>query len=109
MNTRASVVYGWGVLIAAGAGSYFFAKRSINKDREERAQIQERRRQEHERLRMEELNSQSQNGDGSPDPSRTVDGDPAPVKHVDEKIASKSKYEATEPFRSRKGDRFSSF
>jgi len=68
---------------------------------------------------MQELNSQSQseaslasgsrNGDGSPDPSRTVDGDPAPVKHVDEKIAAKSKYEATEPFRSRKGDRFSSF
>lgn len=51
----------------------------------------------------------SRNGDDSPEPSHTVKGDPAPVTHVDEKIASKSKYEASEPYRSRKGDRFSSF
>jgi hypothetical protein len=33
--------------------------------------------------------------------------DPAPVTHAQEEMAARGKYEAAEPFRSRKGDRFS--
>lgn len=45
------------------------------------------------------------------DPSREASQDPAPTRHAPEdeaqKAKEKSKYEATEVFRSRKGDRFS--
>jgi len=34
-------------------------------------------------------------------------GDAAPVTHAQEGMAATGKYEAAEPFRSRKGDRFS--
>ena len=36
MNTRASVWYGWAFFTLCGAGSFYFAKRSIDKDRHER-------------------------------------------------------------------------
>jgi len=43
-----------------------------------------------------------------PDPNREVaQGDPAPVSHAQEEMSHRGKYEAAEPFRSRKGDRFS--
>ncbi|KAF2171151.1 hypothetical protein M409DRAFT_51361 [Zasmidium cellare ATCC 36951] len=121
MNTIRSVGYGWGVLIIAGGGSYYFAKRSINADREQRALDEERRRQQRERLRVQEAVSRDmrmgQSGGRDPDasrppvsdrpsPSREAAEDPAPVTHA-EGNESRGKYEAAEPFRSRKGDRFS--
>ena len=118
--------YGWAVLIVAGGGSYYFAKRSINADREARAEDAERRRQQRERMRVQaainDKASAAQTGpsnakrqaaaarsDDNPSPSmQGVEGDPAPVTHAQEEAAVKGKYEAAEPFRSRKGDRFSS-
>ncbi|EME81671.1 uncharacterized protein MYCFIDRAFT_182911 [Pseudocercospora fijiensis CIRAD86] len=115
MNTIRSVGYGWGVLIVAGAGSYYFAKKSINADREERAAHNERLRQSQNRLRAQEAvsrdaalssaSAKSTGGKGeskydTPSPSREANEDPAPTHH-------ESKYEAKDPFRSRKGDRFS--
>ncbi|SMQ53388.1 unnamed protein product [Zymoseptoria tritici ST99CH_3D7] len=116
MNTVRSVGYGWGVLIVAGGGSYYFAKRSINSDREERARAEEERRQNAERLRVQEAMTRNRAmGDKAaakraatgdhPSPSREAAGDPAPVDHVEEPV--RGKYEAAVPFRSKKGDRFS--
>ncbi|KAH9819868.1 hypothetical protein Tdes44962_MAKER00857 [Teratosphaeria destructans] len=116
MNTRASVAYGWGILIVAGAGSYYFAKRSINSDRAERAEAAERRRQQLERMRIQEAASRTPRAsnkkveavaDDNPSPGKIAQADPAPATHAQEQDAIKGKYEATEPFRSRKGDRFS--
>ncbi|EMC94128.1 hypothetical protein BAUCODRAFT_150335 [Baudoinia panamericana UAMH 10762] len=134
MNTIRSVGYGWVVLIIAGGGSYYFAKRSVNADRTERAEAEEKRRQLRERMRVqEELSRRSsrvtgtgegattglsnakrrdnivlRTGNDNPSPSQQAEGgDPAPVTHEQEEMARKGRYEAAEPFRSRKGDRFS--
>ncbi|KAM3417212.1 hypothetical protein BST61_g5472 [Cercospora zeina] len=119
MNTIRSTFYGWGVLILAGGGSYYFAKKQINKDRDERAATIEKSRQQAERLRAQEqvareramsVNSSANATSGAvpvsddrPSPSNEAASDPAPTKHA----ASESRFEAKEPFRSRKGDRFS--
>jgi hypothetical protein len=100
---KASVAYGWGVLILAGGGAYYFAKRSINADREERAAMNERRRQAQRPARS----TQTSSFQDRPSPSQEGGADPAPVTHAQEDMAAKGKYEAAEPFRSRKGDRFS--
>jgi hypothetical protein len=99
ITQKASVAYGWGVLILAGGGAYYFAKRSINADREERAAMNERRRQAQRPARS--------SFQDRPSPSQEGGADPAPVTHAQEDMAAKGKYEAAEPFRSRKGDRFS--
>lgn len=95
--------YGWGVLIAAGGGAYYFAKRSINKDRQERADAELERRRQLERLQY-----------GAPPPAKRSDGHASPGKDSQydvspgtEQHVGKSKYESNEPFRSKKGDRFS--
>ncbi|KAM0723482.1 hypothetical protein Q7P37_000469 [Cladosporium fusiforme] len=110
MNTKASVAYGWGVLILAGGGAYYFAKKSINADREERAAAMERRRLSSRPLRSSDLGPSSKASSGvqdRPSPSQEGAADPAPVTHAQEDMSAKGKYEAAEPFRSRKGDRFS--
>ncbi|KAK3070667.1 hypothetical protein LTR53_010044 [Teratosphaeriaceae sp. CCFEE 6253] len=124
MNTIRSVGYGWGVLVVAGAGSYYFAKRSINADREERAMAEEKRRQQRERMRVQDMvlrgTSTSSHGakrkEGAApaagggdnlDPSRQGEGDPAPVTHAQDQMPRRSKYEAAEPYRAPRGDRFS--
>jgi hypothetical protein len=49
--------------------------------------------------------------DHSGSPSQEATLDPAPTRHAPEsegqRVREKSKYETTEPFRSKKGDRFS--
>ncbi|RXK38294.1 hypothetical protein M231_04467 [Tremella mesenterica] len=35
MNTVKSVIYGWGVLIVAGAGAYYYAKKDIDARRQD--------------------------------------------------------------------------
>lgn len=103
-----SVGYGWGILIVAGAGSYYFAKRSVNSDRTERAEAEERRRQQRERMRVQELVASRaaarKAASENPSPSRSGEADPAPVGHAE---VERPQFEAKEPFRSRKGDRFS--
>ncbi|KAK4991619.1 hypothetical protein LTR66_000168 [Elasticomyces elasticus] len=168
MNTIRSVGYGWGVLILAGGGAYYFAKRSINADRAERAEAEHRKRAISQRLRTQELanpypkestsgtketrsmantpspttnvpaksqpvssqptlgpagasstsiagGSGSGRGDETLDhassPSTEASEDPSPVSHVAATesgyVQQRSKYESKEPFRSKKGDRFS--
>lgn len=108
---RASVAYGWGILCLAGGGAYYFAKRSINADREERAALVEQRRQQRERLRVTEtalrdskIHSDDAQAPRAPNAEHPQSRDPVPVEHAQE---SASKFEAKAPWRSRKGDRFS--
>jgi hypothetical protein len=113
MNTRGSVAFGWGILCLAGGGAYYFAKRSINSDRAERAMAEEQRRQQRERLRGVDLSPKdaqsksSKDGKRAPNAEKVHNGDPAPVDHA-HGPQEESKYEAKEVFRSKKGDRFSS-
>lgn len=104
----------------AGGGAYYFAKKQINADRADRYS---KERLKQERLRRLE-SSKILSGDStipkpkktshdpqSLDPSHAASADPAPVEHASESAGQgtreKSKYEAAEPFRSKKGDRFS--
>ena len=110
MNTRGSVAFGWGILCLAGGGAYYFAKRSINADRAERAMAEEQRRQQRERLRMSDLIARdSQNKDvkkHAPNAEKPNGADPAPVDHA-HSPQQESEWEQKEVFRSKKGDRFS--
>nr|POE72752.1 hypothetical protein CFP56_30691 [Quercus suber] len=111
MNTVRSVGYGWGILIVAGAGSYYFAKRSVNSDRAERAEAEEKRRQVRERMRVQELAASraaaanatkakaSVTPGDIPSPSRSGYDDPAPIAHKAAVAVDKGQYEAAEPFR----------
>ncbi|PNS16465.1 hypothetical protein CAC42_199 [Sphaceloma murrayae] len=105
MNTRASVAYGWGILVAAGGGAYYFAKRSINADRAERAAADEKRRQTMHRLQYGGTPPPPKSEDSHASPGKDAhEGDVAPAATRD---VPRGKYEAPEPYRSRKGDRFS--
>ncbi len=113
MNTRGSVAFGWGILCLAGGGAYYFAKRSINADRAERAMAEEQRRQQRERLRMVDTASRGHPGSSkdkkrAPNAEKLHNGDPAPVDHA-HGPREERKYEQQEVFRSKKGDRFSSW
>ncbi|QDS68912.1 hypothetical protein FKW77_008114 [Venturia effusa] len=123
MNTARSVgSYGWFVLCAAGGGAYYFAKKSINADREARHTTEVQRRaklqaqyEEDARLQYGSRNSGATgmgNGDTAASPSREASSsEPAPTRHAPEndaqRVGEKSKYEASEVWRSKKGDRFS--
>lgn len=110
---RASVAYGWGILILAGGGAYYFAKRSINADRQERAEADARRRQAQHRLQYGNAQSGSSEkrsrGEGQTSPGKEAHGgdvSPAAMREEAPPIPD-SKYEARRPYRSPKGDRFS--
>ncbi|KAF1847857.1 uncharacterized protein K460DRAFT_333294 [Cucurbitaria berberidis CBS 394.84] len=152
MNTVKSVYYGWGTLIVAGGGAYFFAKRSINADRAAKAEVDRQKRirlfeleqstlyapptttplnptstsnasnstaprsvtSELGRLRSERGESGGGGGaelDEDGNPSIQASQDPAATRHAPEdeaqKAREKSKYEASDVYRTRKGDRFS--
>ncbi|KXJ92930.1 hypothetical protein Micbo1qcDRAFT_203093 [Microdochium bolleyi] len=124
MNTVKSFWLGWGSLCVAGGGAYYFAKQSINADRQ--AKMEEMRRRKHMMQSLEygdNISSTpssasaigSSNGaprtDPSGSPSQEASADPAPTGHApsteQERVFEKSKYESSKPFRSPKGDRFS--
>jgi lysyl-tRNA synthetase class I len=157
MNTVKSVYYGWGTLIVAGAGAYYFAKKSINAERAAKAEAERQRRiyqyhLEHSQDQQspstsspappstqtknipQTLNAAAKDVGGkvtqairkekaredkdwqhqvdeAGDPSLEASQDPAPTRHAPEdegqKVREKSKYEASDVYRSRKGDRFS--
>ncbi|KAF1962530.1 hypothetical protein CC80DRAFT_589046 [Byssothecium circinans] len=152
MNTVKSVYYGWGTLIVAGGGAYYFAKRSINAERAAKAQADHEKRARQYNLEQQYLHQPQPNpvpqsassppqnppaprsvaselgrrkaeterrvdkdwhegNDEAARPSQEASTDPAATRHapVDEegKVSEKSKYEASDVFRSRKGDRFS--
>ncbi|KAK8173451.1 hypothetical protein IWX90DRAFT_484402 [Phyllosticta citrichinensis] len=111
MNTIRSTAYGWGILIVAGGGAYFFAKKQINNERAEKAVADRKKREMLARLEAASAEAaHSANTNGS-NPSHEATQDPAATRHAPEtqqqQIWEKSKYEASEPFRSKKGDRFS--
>jgi hypothetical protein len=105
--------------LKAGGAAYYFAKKSINADRTARFEADQRRRQMQEALEYSAkpaTSSATKNGgppraDHSGSPSQEASADPAPTRHAPEsegqRVREKSKYETAEPFRSKKGDRFS--
>src|SRR4051812_45792608 len=117
---------GWGVLCVAGGGAYYFAKRSINSDRAARFEAEQKKQSRLRRLesqsgafsepsiRTKTKASSSNNTKGidhAGSPSSEISEEAAPVSHApvdaEQRAREKSKYEAAEPFRSKKGDRFS--
>ncbi|MCJ1480543.1 hypothetical protein MMC06_000698 [Schaereria dolodes] len=116
MNTIRSTWIGWGTLIAAGGGAYFFAKRSINADKKARHEADMKRRRLVESLEYSASHTPPKEHhhkatDHAGNPSEEATTDPAPTRHPPEneeqRIMEKSKYEASQPFRAKKGDRFS--
>ena len=105
----------------AGGAAYYFAKKSINADRAARFEADQRRRQMQEALEYSarpaaspsevKTNGGPPRADHSGSPSQEASTDPAPTRHAPEsegqRVREKSKYETAEPFRSKKGDRFS--
>ncbi|KAK2743536.1 hypothetical protein FQN57_004833 [Myotisia sp. PD_48] len=108
MNTIRSTWIGWGSLCVAGGGAYYFAKKSINADRQTRHEAIQKRKQEHAQAEAEaRAKSQSQSippppqlmsappmagtkgrstnaGAQSDDvcsPSEEIGHDPAPTRH----------------------------
>ncbi|KFX96015.1 hypothetical protein O988_04136 [Pseudogymnoascus sp. VKM F-3808] len=118
MNTVKSFWVGWGSLCVAGGTAYFFAKRSINEDRQTRFREAEEKKRRLASLEQSYGHSdQSSRGGGGPgggsstSPSQEANLDPAPTRHEPgsdaERAFQKSKYEASQPYQTKKGDRFS--
>ncbi|KAI5867179.1 hypothetical protein GGS23DRAFT_547204 [Durotheca rogersii] len=126
MNTAKSFWFGWGSLCLAGAGAYYFAKKSINADRAARLEESRRRKQVIDTLEYpsnppdKPVSAATANGNGNGAPARTdtagspsqeASRDPAPTRHAPategQQVIEKSKYESSTPFKSPKGDRFS--
>ena len=105
------------LLRIAGGGSYYFAKRSINAEKKARHEDDLRRRRQRESLEYGTLSSSAprkerhRSSDHSGNPSAEASDDPAPTRHVPENekqsAKEKSKLEPSEPYRARRGDRFS--
>ncbi|RDW95134.1 hypothetical protein BP5796_00897 [Coleophoma crateriformis] len=120
MNTVKSFWVGWASLCIAGGSSYYFAKKSINEDRKNRFEAARQRKQMQESLEYSNVHAdttakESSEKNGGPlhaqlSPSQEVI-DPAPTRHAPntegQRVAEKSKYEASEPYRAKKGDRLS--
>ncbi|KAF2629203.1 hypothetical protein BU25DRAFT_489825 [Macroventuria anomochaeta] len=145
MNTVKSVYYGWATLIAAGGGAYYFAKKSINADRAQKAEADRQKRTRQRQLEQAhglhgetssnptispnavvssnttaprstsdkgalagQIRREDRAHEDSGNPSLQASQDPAATRHAPETEGKeKSKYEASDVFRSRKGDRFS--
>ncbi|KAI0185072.1 hypothetical protein EV127DRAFT_442627 [Xylaria flabelliformis] len=126
MNTVKSFWLGWGSLCVAGAGAYYFAKKSINADRAQRFEEAQRKKRMIDSLDYStnsastsssvapprnNNNNAPVNNDYTGSPSQEASSDPAPTRHApateDQRVFEKSKYESSTPFKSPKGDRFS--
>ncbi|CCU82078.1 hypothetical protein BGHDH14_bgh06841 [Blumeria hordei DH14] len=107
MNTVKSFWVGWGALCVAGGGAYYFAKKSINAEKMERFEAEQKRK----RL---------QNSFGNPPPrTALLDGNSSqnpitsPALHGQDTTTGQkdaeeiNKIEPKQQFRSLKGDRFS--
>ncbi|KAK6354626.1 hypothetical protein TWF696_003766 [Orbilia brochopaga] len=123
MNTVKSFWIGWGSLVVGGGAAYYFAKKSIDADRREKHMqriIAQKKYEELEAIGRGATSSST----AAPPASGTTEGardqlaaqlseiqEPAPTRHTpdneDERVNSKSKFEASQPYRARKGDRFS--
>ena len=79
----------------AGGGTYYFAKRSIDADKKERWESQQKRKQLAASFESRSMQSKS---------SKAKD---AHGEQEDAKTKERSKFEPTEVYRAKKGDRFS--
>lgn len=102
--------------LVAGGGSYYFAKRSIKADRNARHEADIKRRQLARSLEysfeagsFKENNGRSIKDNGSS--STIASNDSKSSENIldsgQQKTKEKSNYEASVPYRSKKGDRFS--
>ncbi|RVX68373.1 hypothetical protein B0A52_07373 [Exophiala mesophila] len=124
MNTIRSTWYGWGILCVAGGGAYYFAKKSINADRAARFEAEQTKQARLRRIESSvykepsskskgkaKANSYPEVLDHAGSPSSEISEEVAPVSHApvtgEQRVRERSKYEAAEPFRGKKGDRFS--
>ncbi|CAG8940648.1 unnamed protein product [Penicillium salamii] len=123
---------GWGALCVAGGGAYYFAKQSINADRQSRFEAEIKHKTQM-KLMEEEHKRQAlavpahTNGDPSSNlarmakfqnsaddvasPSVEASHDPAATRHEPlteaDRVLEKGKYEAAQPYRPPSGNRFS--
>ncbi|EKV10896.1 hypothetical protein Pdw03_7432 [Penicillium digitatum] len=133
MNTIRSTWMGWGTLCLAGGGAYYFAKQSINADRQSRFEAEVKRKaqmkkMENEHKRQAQLASPPTAGndtsskrasmarfqnasDDAASPSAEASHDPAPTRHEPltetDRVLEKGKYETAQPYRPPSGNRFS--
>ncbi|KAL8827787.1 MAG: hypothetical protein Q9191_002976 [Dirinaria sp. TL-2023a] len=108
---------GWmSLIVLAGGGAYYFAKRSINADRKARHEADMKRRElflaaKPDAEAAPPKKKKRKVVDNTSSLSNEASADPGPARHAPEHdshlLREKSKYEASEPYRSRKGDRFS--
>jgi hypothetical protein len=117
----------------AGGGAYYFAKQSINADRQARFEAEATRKAQLKAMEAEHKRQASLPAPASPaddpslkranmtrfqnatddvaSPSAEASHDPAPTRHEpmteNERVVEKGKYEAAEPFRPPRGNRFS--
>ncbi|KAJ5689283.1 hypothetical protein N7462_003675 [Penicillium macrosclerotiorum] len=118
----------------AGGGAYYFAKQSINADRAARFEAESKRKAELKNMEVEHRRqavlagpTPNPNDDASlkranmtrfqnaaddvASPSAEASHDPAPTRHEpmteNDRVLEKGKYEAAEPFRPPRGNRFS--
>ncbi|KAA8573610.1 hypothetical protein EYC84_005193 [Monilinia fructicola] len=103
MNTIKSFWVGWGSLCVAGGSAYYFAKQSINADRAARFEGRSKAQKAARSFRILQQDRWLR--------GEVSTTEPAPTRHAPEsegqRVREKSKYEPVEPFRSKKGDRFS--
>ncbi|KAJ5099649.1 hypothetical protein N7532_006650 [Penicillium argentinense] len=134
MNTIRSTWVGWGTLCVAGGGAYYFAKQSINADRQARFEAEMKRKaqlkameNDHKRqaamtaptpdstdgasLKRANMTRFQNAADDVASPSAEASHDPAPTRHEpmtdDDRVLEKGKYETAQPFSPPRGNRFS--
>ncbi|KAF9246661.1 hypothetical protein DTO013E5_6033 [Penicillium roqueforti] len=134
MNTVRSTWMGWGTLCLAGGGAYYFAKQSINADRQSRFEAEIKRKaqmkqMENEHKRKAQASTpppandtsskraskgrfkNSDDADDAASPSTEASHDPAPTRHEPmtaiDRVMEKGKYETEQPYRPPSGNRFS--
>lgn len=118
------------MLCVAGGGAYYFAKRQVNADRQTRYEEELKKKSRLAKLespaymrddhapKKKKIITDSESSafnhkglDHAGSPSSEISEDAAPVGHApinsEQRMREKSKYEAAEPYRSKKGDRFS--
>ncbi|KAG0130812.1 hypothetical protein HOY82DRAFT_486222 [Tuber indicum] len=92
---------GWGSLIVAGGGAYYFAKQQINADRREK-------HLKRQQLQQQQYNMLYPESDPAGRPSAESASDPAVTRHTPQtEVNEKSKYEASAVYKRPDGDRFS--
>ncbi|KXG49609.1 uncharacterized protein PGRI_055770 [Penicillium griseofulvum] len=129
MNTIRSTWMGWGTLCLAGGGAYYFAKKSINADRQTRFEAEVKRKAQLKRMEDEHKRQAQTQIPGNPSskqasmarfqnapddaasPSLEASHDPAPTRHEPltetDRVSEKGKYETAQPYRPPSGNRFS--